>query len=73
MEERSKSSLRRPFQSPLDLGMSFILSVGTLVISESSALRVLTPADGSKFISCFSFPHFTVAETFILNCFVGLR
>lgn len=66
MEERSKSSLRRPFHRPLDLGMIFIRSLGTLVFSSSSVLRALTPAVASKVIWCISLPHLTVASTFVM-------
>ena len=66
MEVRSKSSLSSPFQSPLDLGMSFMRSTGTFVFSSSSPLRAFTPALASKVILWTSLPHFTCASTCIL-------
>jgi len=59
MEDKSKSSLRIPFQSPLDLGMSFIRSAGTLVSCSSCDLRDLTPWSGEKVRVICSLPHLT--------------
>ena len=50
---------RRDLASPLDLGMIFCRSWGTPVFSSSSALRPLTPPDGTRLTSTVSLPHLT--------------
>ena len=50
---------RRDLVSPLDLGMIFCRSWGTPVFSSSSALRPLTPPDGTRLTSTVSLPHLT--------------